>query len=359
MAAGAGGAQSAADRAALLGPEARNIARMGDDGKLGLGIKLSYAMPRLACSLFSLHIGSKTRKYYTDGEPGISPSTLAMLVAVLKCGDLFTGMLVGYYSDNCTSKYGRRKPFIGVGAPLWCISVVMLCLAPNLGEPGDSAYAWYFALFYFMFYSVGWSMTVITYDALAMELTTDFDERASLFGYKAMFQMIGYISWSLIAGVFAGIYPNSVKDQIFAPGVAFAVIVAVAFAQMLAIVQEPPRSDEDRKQAADDDDGVVPMVRRMFRNPVYWSYLKFKVPPPPLSDRASLLLTRAGRVLTPVRRRRRWLSRSRTRYWRTMCSTTSAPTTGQGCREWSSRWSSLVPLPTHTHLPLSRCDRAA
>ena len=55
---------------------------MGDDAKLGLGIKLSYAMPRLACSLFSLHIGSKTRKYYTDGAPGISPSTLAMLVAV-------------------------------------------------------------------------------------------------------------------------------------------------------------------------------------------------------------------------------------------------------------------------------------
>ena len=29
-----------------------------------------------------------------DGEPGIPPSTLAMLVAVLKCFDLFIGMLV-------------------------------------------------------------------------------------------------------------------------------------------------------------------------------------------------------------------------------------------------------------------------
>ena len=332
---------------------------MEDDGKLGLGIKLSYAMPRLACSLFSLHIGSKTRKYYTDGEPGISPSTLAMLVAVLKCGDLFAGMLVGYYSDNCTSKYGRRKPFIGVGAPLWCISVVMLCLAPNLGEPGDSAYVWYFALFYFMFYSVGWSMTVITYDALAMELTTDFDERSSLFGYKAMFQMIGYISWSLIAGVFAGIYPNSVKDQIFAPGVAFAVIVAVAFAQMLAIVQEPPRSDEDRKQAADDDDGVVPMVRRMFRNPVYWSYLKFKVPPPS-SKRPRFVASDAS-----------WACADPCQAPASMAfeipNSMLAYYVQYNIRanDWAGVQGMVVTLvvlgtpPTHTPFPLSRCDRAA
>ena len=55
----------------------------------------------------------------TDGEPGISPATLAMLVAVLKCFDLFIGMMIGYYSDNCTSKWGRRKPFVAGGAPLW------------------------------------------------------------------------------------------------------------------------------------------------------------------------------------------------------------------------------------------------
>lgn len=32
---------------------------------LTLGVKLSYALPRLACSLFSQHVGGKARKYYT------------------------------------------------------------------------------------------------------------------------------------------------------------------------------------------------------------------------------------------------------------------------------------------------------
>eukprot|EP01052_Picozoa_sp_SAG31_P055953 SAG31_NODE_15742_length_740_cov_1.765991_1_plen_198_part_01 len=187
--------------------------------KLSLATKLIYAGPRLACSLFSLHISSKARKYYTDGEPGISPATLSMLVVTLKCADLFIGMLVGYYSDTCRSKYGRRKPFIAAGAPLWCMAVVMLCLAPSL--PSQSAYVWYFGFFYFMYYSVGWSVTVITYDALAMELTTDYDERSSLFGYKGMFQMVGYIAWSGIGIVFAAVYPSDVKAQVMIPGIFF------------------------------------------------------------------------------------------------------------------------------------------
>ena len=133
------------------------------DGKLSTRTKVLYAFPRLACSLFSLHISSKARKYYTDGEPGISPATLAMLVASLKCADLFIGMMVGYYSDNMQSKHGRRKPFMAFGAPVWSLAVIMLCLAPS--GLSANAYIWYFAVFYFMYYSVGWSTTVIPYDA--------------------------------------------------------------------------------------------------------------------------------------------------------------------------------------------------
>ena len=92
----------------------------------------------------------------------------------------------------------------------------MLCLAPS--GLSASAYVWYFAFFYFLYYSVGWSTTVITYDALAMELTTDYDERSSLFGYKGLFQMFGYIVWSGVALVFANLYPNDVKAQIVIPG---------------------------------------------------------------------------------------------------------------------------------------------
>jgi GPH family glycoside/pentoside/hexuronide:cation symporter len=237
--------------------------------------KIFYALPRLAVSLFSLHISSKVRKYYTDGEPDIQPATLAMLVAVLKCADLFISMAVGYYSDNCTSSYGRRKPFIGAGAPVWSLCVIMLCLAP--GGMSATAYIWYFGFFYFMYYSVGWSLTNIPYDALAMELTTDYEERASLFGYKGSFQMVGIIIWGVTGMIFAETYPNDVKKQILISGIIFSVVVILCFLLLLKFVEEPNvgAAQELTKQV---DPGVVPSVRRMLRNPVYINYLLFKAP---------------------------------------------------------------------------------
>eukprot|EP01051_Picozoa_sp_SAG22_P010722 SAG22_NODE_980_length_6173_cov_5.884261_6_plen_305_part_00 len=277
---------------------------------LSLKVKLSYALPRLAVSLFSQHIRGKALKYYTDGEPGMSPATLAMVVSVLKCADLFISMVVGYYSDNCTSKYGRRKPFIAAGAPLWSVAVIGLCLAP--GSLSAGATIWYFSFFYFMFFSVGWSLTGVTCklqraspislhalaldflpytavvvvgldrfcrdrqhrrqimrievgdpkvlrgvhfrltnwplptetdDALAMELTTDYDERASLFGWKAASFFTGVIVFFGFSIVFAATYPNDVHAQIIMPAIVFVVIVLLAFGQMLLIVEEPLRTE--------------------------------------------------------------------------------------------------------------------
>ncbi|KAH7568157.1 hypothetical protein ACOSP7_009399 [Xanthoceras sorbifolium] len=58
------------------------------------------------------------------------------------CGPV-SGMIVqpivGYYSDNCTSRFGRRKPFIFAGTILVAIAVFMIGYAADLGHVlGDS-----------------------------------------------------------------------------------------------------------------------------------------------------------------------------------------------------------------------------
>ncbi|XVF63256.1 hypothetical protein PTKIN_Ptkin09bG0073000 [Pterospermum kingtungense] len=58
------------------------------------------------------------------------------------CGPI-SGMLVqpivGYYSDHCTSRFGRRRPFIAAGAALVATAVVLIGFAADLGHIfGDS-----------------------------------------------------------------------------------------------------------------------------------------------------------------------------------------------------------------------------
>lgn len=58
------------------------------------------------------------------------------------CGPI-SGLLVqpivGYYSDNCSSRFGRRRPFIAAGAALVAVAVFLIGFAADLGHAaGDS-----------------------------------------------------------------------------------------------------------------------------------------------------------------------------------------------------------------------------
>ncbi|KAH6827323.1 sucrose-proton symporter 2 [Perilla frutescens var. hirtella] len=44
--------------------------------------------------------------------------------------------IVGYYSDNCTSRFGRRRPFIAAGAALVAVAVFLIGFAADLGRAG-------------------------------------------------------------------------------------------------------------------------------------------------------------------------------------------------------------------------------
>jgi Na+/melibiose symporter-like transporter len=128
-----------------------------------------------------------------------------------------------------------------------------------------------------MFYSVGWSTTMIPYDALAMELTSDYLERTSLFGWKGSCAMLGQIAAGVVGIVFASLYPNDVGMQVLVPGVAFAVVVAAAFTSLLAVVPEPRREEQQLAAQLDQAAGPVPMCRRLWRNPLYRTYLQVRL----------------------------------------------------------------------------------
>ncbi|KAL4327442.1 hypothetical protein HN51_034673 [Arachis hypogaea] len=56
---------------------------------------------------------------------------------ILFCGPI-SGMLVhpvvGYYSDRCTSRFGRRRPFIAVGNLAVAIAVLLIGYAADMGH---------------------------------------------------------------------------------------------------------------------------------------------------------------------------------------------------------------------------------
>ena len=121
---------------------------------------------------------------------GMSPALVGLLGALPRLTDAFTDPLVGYASDNTRTRWGRRRPYIFVGAISVAIVFTLLWQLP----PGKSEgwYFWYFlagSLIFFLAYTIYATPWV----ALGYELTPDYHERTRLMGVQNFFGNIAYM----------------------------------------------------------------------------------------------------------------------------------------------------------------------
>lgn len=109
---------------------------------------------------------------------GLGASVVGLALAAARCWDAFTDPLVGRISDACKSKYGRRKPFIFVGAILTGLLFPLIWMVPDTWS--TSATTIYLFVILMVFYSV-YSIFSVPYEALGAELTPDYSERSKIF----------------------------------------------------------------------------------------------------------------------------------------------------------------------------------
>ena len=113
--------------------------------------------------------------------------------------DMITDPLIGYYSDRTNSRYGRRAPWMVVGAVVMALGMIGLFTVPaGLGQTGNLL--WVIA--FFVVATVGFTMVAIPFSAQAGEMTEDPKERSAMTGWRMGFASIGIlIGGALIPGL--------------------------------------------------------------------------------------------------------------------------------------------------------------
>jgi glycoside/pentoside/hexuronide:cation symporter, GPH family len=132
---------------------------------------------------------------------------LALTIALMM--DAIIDPVVGYWSDNARSRWGRRHPFMYAAAiPL--ASVYFLLWNPPVGW-SDMATFWYL-----LGLAVVIRMTVSIYEipstALAPELSEDYDQRSSLMSFRLFFGWTVGNTMSVL--MFAVLFPMFVTAEI-------------------------------------------------------------------------------------------------------------------------------------------------
>jgi GPH family glycoside/pentoside/hexuronide:cation symporter len=151
---------------------------------------------------------------------GMNPALVGLLGALPRLTDAITDPLMGYASDNTRTRWGRRRPYIFVGAISAAIVFTMLWQLP----PGKSEgwYFWYFlggSLIFFLAYTVYATPWV----ALGYELTPDYHERTRLMGVQNFF---GYIAYMISPYFLAIMYLPVFGDVVTGAGY-LAMVIAV------------------------------------------------------------------------------------------------------------------------------------
>jgi glycoside/pentoside/hexuronide:cation symporter, GPH family len=121
---------------------------------------------------------------------GVNAAWIGALFSIMRIWDAVTDPLIGHLSDTYSSKYGRRKPFIFVGALLTGVFFALLWTLPR--DLSAVGYMVYLSIMLILFYT---SLTIfsVPWYAMGYELTDDYDERTKLFAFPSFFSPISQI----------------------------------------------------------------------------------------------------------------------------------------------------------------------
>lgn len=112
---------------------------------------------------------------------GLNPVVIGWVLAASRIFDAVTDPWMGNMSDNTRSRWGRRRPYVVAGAVALPVTFALLWLPPaGLGSTGIAVYL---ALAAFLFY-LAFTLFVIPYSALGLEMVTDYRARTGLFVFR-------------------------------------------------------------------------------------------------------------------------------------------------------------------------------
>ncbi len=152
---------------------------------------------------------------------GLNPALVGLLGALPRLTDAFTDPLMGFISDNTHSRWGRRRPYIFVGAIAAGLIFALLWQLPR--NQSDTFYFVYFLIGSILFY-MAYTVFATPWVALGYELTPDYNERTRLMGTQNFLGQLAYVisPWFLWFVTNETLFPDQVAGAAW-----LAILVAV------------------------------------------------------------------------------------------------------------------------------------
>ena len=202
----------------------KEIHKTAPGDKISFGQKFSYGLGSIVNNLLGGAIGYMS--IVLNVGLGINPALVGTLQAIPRLTDAMTDPIMGYISDNTRSKYGRRRPYIFIGAIFVGLTFALMWQLP--GGYSEMFYFWFFligSIIFYLFYTIFATPWV----ALGYELTSDYHERTRLMG---VMNFMGQFAWITLPWFYAFME----NDRFFSDSVQGARTLAIIIGVFVVVV---------------------------------------------------------------------------------------------------------------------------
>ncbi len=164
--------------------------------RLPTRFKMLFSMGDLSTSI-PLAILMFFQLYFLTDVARLRPDYAAWAVALPRLWDAVNDPLFGLLSDRLRTRWGRRRALLLFGAVPLGLSFILMWLVPPFSQFGLAVY--YAATF--IVFDTAFTVVHVGYNSLTPELTSDYDERSSLNGYRMVFSIGGTLGAIILATV--------------------------------------------------------------------------------------------------------------------------------------------------------------
>ncbi|MCF8260191.1 MAG: MFS transporter [Melioribacteraceae bacterium] len=195
--------------------------------RISNGQKFAYGLGSIVNNLLGSAIGFMS--IVLNVGLGINPALVGTLQAIPRFTDALTDPIMGFISDKTRSRFGRRRPYIFIGAI--GVGLVFALMWQLPAGNSEMFYFWFFligSIIFYLFYTIFATPWV----ALGYELTNDYHERTRL---MAVMNFMGQFAWITLPWFYAFMENDTFFDNSVEGARGLAIMIGI-FAAVVGIM---------------------------------------------------------------------------------------------------------------------------
>ncbi|MEM9804648.1 MAG: MFS transporter, partial [Cyanobacteria bacterium P01_D01_bin.56] len=189
--------------------------------RLSLQTKVAYGIGELGTAI-PIGLAIFYLLFFLTEVVGLSPTLAGGVLLIGRIWDAANDPLIGWMSDRTRSRWGRRYPWLVLGALPLGFFTLMLWVVPPLQS--QTSLFIYYTLMAIGGYTA-FSVIILPMVAIATELTPDYDERTSIMSVRSAANIIGSVVGLTLAQVIFALVEDTQRQYMILGGVSGVFIV--------------------------------------------------------------------------------------------------------------------------------------